>query len=313
MSRPWSTGSHRLVLAAVLCAALLATASAQVCRAELTAALPDSDLSRPATGADAALVLQRAVKLVEPALPQLRRGGNLPIAEDHPAYEAAKFLQDRKLLAANWSAENLDAQSWNSMLAGFMAWYKLRDPGVDAPATVGELIDDVATILEDVGNAIRPAALLASDPEDGNRLSFWAVIWNWTVYPRLLVFKPQPGVELGRNPRDILPALGNCAVKVDRYISAPEETAKSLFLTHNDSRMFVVASEPRGRAEWPFEVVAGRELEAFDFSLPELAGVRVYAAVFDGPDVGVGKVLGLMGSVRTNLSPVGFISHMQTP
>ena len=91
------------------------------------------------------------------------------------------------------------------------------------------------------------------------------------------------------------------------------ERAKSLFITHNDSRMYVVASEPERTAAWPLEVEPGTELQAFDFSLPELDGVRLYAAVFDGPDIGIGKVLGLMTSVRTNLSPTGFISHMQTP
>lgn len=297
---------------AVSFAALLATASAQVCRAELTDALLDGDLGRRPTGIDAALVLQRAVSLVEPALPQLRRGGSIPLDAEHPAYGAAKYLQDRKLLAANWTPEDLSVDSWNAMLGDFMAWYKLGDPGVDTPASVADLIDDAAKVLDEVSGAIRPAALLASDPDDGGRLSFWAIIWNWTVYPRLLVFEPQ-AVELGRDPREVLPALGNCAVNVDRYISAPQDTAKSLFLTHNDSRMFVVASEPRGQSEWPYEVVAGEEIHAFDFSLPALDGVRIFAAVFDGPEVGVGKVLGLMTSVRTNMSPVGFISHMQTP
>ncbi|HZJ08360.1 MAG TPA: hypothetical protein VFD39_01570, partial [Trueperaceae bacterium] len=149
--------------------------------------------------------------------------------------------------------------------------------------------------------------------DNGDRLSFWAIIWNWTVYPRLLVIRPEEGIDLNGNPRDVLPYLGNCAVNVERYIAAPQDTAKSLFLTHNDSRMFVVASDPQGEVAWPLEIVAGAELEAFDFTLPALAGVRVYAAVFDGPEVGVGKVLGLMTSVRTNLSPAGFISHMQTP
>lgn len=305
-------GTRLRIVVATLIAVLLATASAQVCRPELTAALLDGDLSRPATGIDAALVLQRAVTLVEPALPQLRRGGNIPLDSDHPAFTATKYLQDRKLLAPNWTPESIDGQSWNAMLTDFKAWYNLRDPQVDAPTTVADLIDDTATVLAEVSRAIRPAALLASDPANDDELSFWAIIWNWTVYPRLLVFKPQ-AVELNGNPRDVLPALGNCAVTVDRYISAPQDTAKSLFLTHNDSRMFVVASEPRGRAEWPYEVAAGSELEAFGFSLPALAGVRVFAAVFDGPDVGIGRVLGLMTSVRTNMSPVGFISHMQTP
>lgn len=296
-----------------MCLALLTTAAAQVCLDELSGALLDTQLERPATGIDAALALKRAVDLVEPALPQLRTGGTIPLAEDHPAYSAVKFLQDRRLLAPNWSPETLDQQSWNAMLSAFLAWYDLEGPLPDAPSTAADVVNDMATVLAEVSGAIRPAALLASDPEDGDRLSFWAIIWNWTVYPRLLVVRPEEGVELGRDPRDVLPSLGNCAVTVDRYISAPQDKAKSLFLTHNDSRMYVVASVPQGAVTWPLEVEPGSELQAFDFTLPALDGVRIYAAVFDGPEIGVGKVLGLMTSVRTNLSPAGFISHMQTP
>jgi len=163
-----------------------------------------------------------------------------------------------------------------------------------------------------VGGAVRPAALLASDPDDGNRLSFWAVIWNWTVYPRLLVYRPQDGIELRGSPRDVLSHLSNCAVRVSAFITAPEGTAKDLFLAHNDSRMYVVASQPDAGA-WPLEVPPGAELDAFAFALPELADAQVYAAVFDGPEVGFGTILGLMTRVRTNLSPAGFLSHMQTP
>lgn len=311
ISRP--LGRAARWLAAVLLCAGLATAAAQVCLEEIHGALLDSQLERPATGVDAALALKRAVDLVEPALPRLRTGGSVPLAEDHPAYPAVKFLQDRRLLAPNWTPDALDEQTWRAMLSAFLAWYKLDGPLPDAPGSAADVVNDVALVLGEVSSAIRPAALLASDPDNGDRLSFWAIIWNWTVYPRLLVVRPLDGVELGRDPRAVLPNLSNCAVKVDRYISAPQERAKSLFLTHNDSRMYVVASEPQAGGAWPLEVEPGAELQAFDFTLPELDGVRVYAAVFDGPEIGIGRILGLMTSVRTNLSPTGFISHMQTP
>src|SRR5690606_41587941 len=64
----------RLLAATALC--LCATlAAAQVCSEELAAAVPGGELDRPATGVDAALVLRRAVQLVEPALPPLVGGG----------------------------------------------------------------------------------------------------------------------------------------------------------------------------------------------------------------------------------------------
>ncbi len=298
--------------AALLLLALAPLAVAQVCRAELTGALPSGALDAPATGVDAALVLRRAVQLVEPALPPLKRVGDVGLDIDHPAYAAVEYLRGRGLLPATWGPDELSGDAWREMNGRFLAWYRLDGPLPDAPATVGDLVDDMSATLQRVGQAVRPAALLAWDPDDDDRLSFWAIIWNWTVYPRLLVFRPDPRVGLQGSPRDVLPHLGNCAVSVSAYITAPEDTAKSLFLAHNDSRMYVVASQPDDGA-WPLEVPQGRELEAFAFALPELEGAQVYAAVFDGPEVGFGTILGLMTRVRTNLSPAGFLSHMQTP
>lgn len=297
----------------LLVALLLSTAAAQVCRAELASALPDTALDRPASGVDAALVLKRAVDLVEPALPVLRAGGTVPLSEDAVGYAAVRFLHQRRLLPQGWSEGELTTEAWSAMLGGFLAWYGLNGPPSTAPVTAADVVDDVATVLERVAGTIRPAALLASDPSDGNKLKFWAIIWNWTVYPRLLVVRPDEGVELGNDPRAVLPNLGNCAVRVTNFVTAPQETAKRLFLTHNDSRMYIVASLPDRVGAWPLEIAAGAELDAFDFSLPELGAVNVYAAVFDGPEVGFGTILGLMTRVRTNMSPMAFLSHMQTP
>src|SRR5690606_18000263 len=143
------------------------------------------------------------------------------------------------------------------------------------------VVDDVAVVLERVARTIRPAALLASDPADGNKLKFWAIIWNWTVYPRLLVVRPDVEVDLGNDPRAVLPNLGNCAVRVTNFVTAPQETAKRLFLTHNASRMYFVRSHAARRG-WPREIPARAELGAFDLWLAELGRVNVYAGVFDG-------------------------------
>ncbi len=301
----------RLLAATALC--LCATlAAAQVCSEELAAAVPGGELDRPATGVDAALVLRRAVQLVEPALPPLVRVDGAVVPADHPAREAVDYVRARGLLPDGWDADELTPEAWRQMHAGFLAWYKLDGPLPSRVGSVRELVADMAATLARVGGAVRPAALLASDPDDGNRLSFWAVIWNWTVYPRLLVYRPQDGIELRGSPRDVLSHLSNCAVRVSAFITAPEGTAKDLFLAHNDSRMYVVASQPDAGA-WPLEVPPGAELDAFAFALPELADAQVYAAVFDGPEVGFGTILGLMTRVRTNLSPAGFLSHMQSP
>src|SRR5690625_323061 len=268
----------RRVLATLAVLMLLVQAAyAQVCRQELTASLPDQVLERTPTGMDAAQSLKRAVELVEPALPPLRNGVSVPLPEEDEGYGTVKYLVERRLLPDSWRPEQIDAETWAQMLSTFLSWYEL--PGVDpgAPATADELISDLSTVLADVSSAIRPAALLATDPNAEGRTTFWAIIWNWTIYPRLLVHRPSGDASI--QPQEALPRLGNCAVYVDAFISAPEDIARRLFLAHNTSRMYVVASDPHSDSLWPYQVPQGEELDAFIYRLDDLSGVEVYAAV----------------------------------
>lgn len=295
----------------ILSLAVLQTAFAQMCRTELVTSLHDTTLERPATGLDAALALKRAIDLVEPALPPLRLGTSVPLAEDEEGFDVARYLADRRLLPNSWQPDQLDAATWAAMLSTFLSWYELPPVQPGAPGTVEELVADVSAALGRVASAVRPAALLATDPANGGRTVFWAIIWNWTVYPRLLVLKPT-GDALA-HPREILPKLSNCAVSISAYISAPQDTAQRLFLTHNSSRMYVVASDPGAVAGWPFEVPQGQELNAFVYRLPDLRGVDVYAAVFDGPSVGFGTLLSMLPRIRTNISPFNLAHYLEIP
>ncbi|MFO7545069.1 MAG: hypothetical protein R6W77_06200 [Trueperaceae bacterium] len=301
-----------LALAIALPLVFANTASAQVCVQELRTSLSDLSLERPATGIDAALLLRRAVELVEPALPRLIANPTVALDPGHPDYGAVLYLAERKLLPARWQPGQLDGATWATMLDRFLTWYRLDASRVEAPATVSDAIDDLAAVLQRVSRTIRPAALLATDPADRNRMSFWAIIWNWTIYPRLLVIRPNGEMEEAQ-PRDALLAMSNCAVQLHHYVTAPEETAKRLFLTHNTSRMYVVSSRPGREDAWPFEVPEGEELAAFGFEMTELRGVQLYAAVFDGPEVGVGTLLGLITRVRTNMSPTTLLGYLRTP
>lgn len=273
--------------------------------------LPEGSLQRPATGVDAALLMKRAVNLVEPALPALSYGTEAPLPPDDPNYDVVSYLSHRQLLPETWEAGELAAEAWSSMLSTFLGWYQLRAVSPPLPATVEDLIEDLSAVLGDVSEAVRPAAVLATDASAGRHFSFVGVIWNWSVYPRLLVLRPLD--DAPDRPRDVLPLLGNCAVQVRSYISAPRDLAQRLFLTHNSSRMYVVGSEPDHEFWWPYEVPAGQELEAFVYHLPELDGVNVYGAVFAGPSIGMGALVTMLPRFRTNISPLNLARYFQTP
>lgn len=309
--------SHPVLAAFVVLAlstvAAAAAAEAPICQSELRAALTDLSVDRPATGIDAALVLERAVKLVEPALPPFVRVSDAPVPKDSPHYDDVLYLAERRLLPGSWKPGAIDAKTWKGMLDRFQGWYKVKGGQVAQPATVSDLIRQAGTVLDRVSQAIRPAALLASDPNDPSRIAFWAIIWNWTAYPRLIVLRPRQDVDLSNGPKAVLDHMGDCAMDIKSYVMAQAEDASQLFLATNQSRMYVVASVPSRGQHWPEEVASGKELDTFAFKAPMVERLDAYAAVFDGPEVGFTKVIRLLPKLRTNMSPIRFLNYMKTP
>lgn len=293
------------------------------CHDELADALAGSDPA-VATGLDAVRLLERSLALVEPALPRLQVVREVPLARSEPGFESVRYLAERGLLPDSWRPDALTADTWREMLAAWLDWYGLAPLPVAAPEGDEALLRDMALALERVAQAVRPAALIAYDPAEDHRVAFWAIIWNWSVYPRLLVMRPDADLRLaggdaGRGGvQALLPRMGNCAVQVEDFISAPEETAKRLFLSSNASEMVLVAGDPleggdARTAGWPLWVPQGEELAVFGFEDEAVAGLERYAAVFAGPTVSVASLLALLPRVRTNLGPPGIVRHMAVP
>lgn len=304
----------RFVMVLLLVAALFSSAAfAQICVPELRASLTDLSASRPGTGIDAAVLLKRAVDLVEPGMPPIRADAAVPLQPEDAFFAELRFLAERRLVPQGWRADQLSRSTWQTMIDRFLGWYDAPTFEVRDPAGVGDLLFDTAMALDAVSRVVRPAALIASDPDDPDRIAFWAIIWNWTSYPRLLVFRPRADVSLADGPKAVLPMLGNCAVAISSYVTAPEALAAKLFLATNQSRMYVVGSVPARNDAWPLAIKEGEELDAFAFRNDALSGLTEYSAVFDGPEVGIGTVIGLLPRLRTNMSPTGFLSFMQTP
>ena len=265
------------------------------------------------TGLEVASLFRQALELIEPGLPALTVGVTVDGEPGSPGYQDALFLAQRGLLPSSWDPEQLTLPVWQEMVRVFMDWYRLDPIVVRAPDSETVVVADMSLVLARVAKAVRPAALIAGDPSDQEQISFLGVIWNWSVYPRLLVVRPNPGLSRAQGFDDILASLSSCALTLNRYIFAPEPTARRLFLGHVEARMVVVGARPGQAAAWPRLIEQGRELEALSFAHSAVADLELFTAVFVGPQTNPVQLLTLLPQVRTNMSPRTFLRHMQTP
>jgi hypothetical protein len=154
---------------------------------------------------------------------------------------------------------------------------------------------------------------VAFDPDDRDAVAFWALMWNWTVFPRLIVVRPAADVSLADGVEAILPHLGSCALQPTRYLTAPEATATRLFRNVNASEMVIVGGDPTVEQRWPYRVDPGAEVSMFAFEHPEVSDLDRYSAVFVGSRVNPATLLRLLPQVRTNLSPRALLRYLETP
>lgn len=292
---------------------IAAPAAAQVCSPELAAVLAGSGTPDHVSGIEAVRVLRAAVELIEPALPRLVLSDVEGLAPGEPGYDDALFLRERQLLPAGWQPERLTRPVWQELARRLLAWYGLEPMPVRDPASEAVFLEDVALLLARAAAAVRPAGLIAVDPDDRDQIGFWGLIWNWTVFPRLIVFRPREGVSLAGGVEQILPLLGSCALDPRSFVTAPERTATRLFQATNASQMVIVAGVPREESRWPYWVAAGDELSVLAFRHPEVVDLDAYSVVFVGPPVGPAALLRLLPQVRTNLSPRGLLRYLETP
>ena len=288
-------------------------ALAQVCSAELAALLADSTTPDHVSGVEAVRVFRSAIELIEPALPRMVVGGEPNLARGEPGYDDALFLLERRLLPGGWQPGELSRAVWQEMSRRFLAWYGLDPLLMRDPLNESVFLGDVTEVLALASEAVRPAALIAVDPDDRERISFWALIWNWTVFPRLIVLRPLEGVSLANGVEAVLPLLGSCAVHPTSYVFAPEQTATRLFQSSNAAQMVIVGAAPLDENRWPYWVAEGDELTIFGFAHSAVSDLDSYSAVFVGPTVSPVTLLRLLPQVRTNLSPRGFFRYMETP
>lgn len=279
---------------------------AQTCATELRGNLTDEALQETATGTDAVTFLQRAMQLLEPALPKL---AYLPDDFAYLDNEAAVYVGTRGLLPAIWEPDTLTLDVWQRLVRGLAAWYDL-EPNINEDLTKANLIATLDDLITRASATLRPVALVASSQEDKSKVAFWAVIRNDSVYPRMIVYRPNnDNVGLEDGVAEVLPLLSTCAMPLENYIFASEDTARRLFLANNTATMYVAATQPETSAD-PNIVPTGEETEYFTFRTSALEGYSAFAALFEGSGVGPMTVMRLLPQVRTNMNPAQVVKFV---
>ena len=299
-------------LTVLLISLLLSTTFAQQCLSELQAGISQDELSDPATGRDAAEYLKRAVDLLEPVLPPLFTVSDIPLTPDDPDYGAVRFLAERGLLPGTWEADTLAPETWAEMVAGVADWYSLGAGGIAAVLTKGQLLENLADLIGQAAPQLDPVALFAFDSQ-GDGVTFWAIIRNGGVYPRMIVQRPpQEAIDARGDTAQALSLLGSCAYTLSNYVSAPADTAQRLFLANNDAQMVIAQADP-STAEGLIYVPSGEEAAYLSFTSPATGTYDQYAALFVGPSIGAMALLRIIPQLRTNMNPGEIIDFVQGP
>ncbi len=299
-------------LATIAAAALLGSAAAQVCTSELRRALPGPDAT---IGQAAAALFAEAVRQIEPAWPVLR-GGEGPVGEAGAAADAVTYLHRRRLLPEGWTPEGHTPEAWAAMWADFAARYRIGPPATTG-ADVATMVDEAARALERVADAVRPLPVFAVDGD--GRVTLFVVLWNWTPYPRLLVFRTPPGTALAEGndsaarAAPVLAALGGCALRFDGFAYAREDVALRLFVDQGgESTLRLLGSDPP-LPQAPTEFTGDDVVSVLRFEHPELGGADVVSVAIEGPSLGIGSAFVVLANVRTNLGLDGVLRSLALP
>lgn len=292
-------------------------ALSQVCYEELTQDFDPETLSERATGHDAAIIFKRALEIIEPALPPFQAGVNdnkalNTVPTNHPDYDLYKFVSERFMLPDTWNPDEITRNPVHRMLKRMHGWYKLDEPREpDQWYSKEDIINDLTATFNQLieANKNEGVAIVAAKDRKANELSFLALVRLTGPYPRMMVYNPPTDevIDINSSLTNVFPYLENCLYELDDYIYANSTTAQRLFITNNESQMYILNTEPKV-LEGVYLVPQGQEIDYFEYSAPVLQGSERYVALFDGPTPNPLTIARLMPNVRTNMTPTEAIN-----
>ena len=140
-----------------------------------------------------------------------------------------------------------------------------------------------------------------------------ALVWNWSSFPRLIVFDPELGGSRDASTERAIASLENCVRDIDHWFSVDEAAARQLLSRELRSRMVVVGTEPDRPDLTPWWVPVGEELDVLAYEHTAVRDLDAFSVVFTGDPLPFTAWLRLLPNVRTNASPVDLRRYLQTP
>lgn len=286
--------------------AIQATLTVQAqCFSELRAGASPEELAAEASLDDALILFERVVRLVEPALPPLIHNPNYDLLTglepNSAAYDSGVYLIQRGLLPSNFSSSNFTAATWRDMKNKLLAWYDLPALGLTALGSSEKLIQELASLSQQVGAQLEPVLIVASEDRRADTLSFLSLMHLQSPYPRLIILPPLENIDISNRIQTLFPLVSTCVFNIENYVYAPQATATRLFFSNTEAESYIVSSEPHNVA--PLAIPIGQEIHYFQFNIPELAGVERFSVVFAGSNVDAMTVVRMLPQLRTNLGP----------
>jgi hypothetical protein len=292
---------RRCIVLALLVALGLGHAQDAVCLDRLDEAARGAGSQPPRV---ASALARAAFEALEPAYPQ-RRG-----AREWSDANAA-WLDRRGWLPDGWNEDELDADAWAALLAELQEPYGVDPRPVSGEADAETLLAEAEAALAAGANAVRPLALVATEDGGQSEVAFLSVLWNWTPYPRLLLFPPgDAGLDEDGSPSSVVREMGTCAWRPTAWMATSEDAAADYYFGNVNAGIRLVATD---RNPLRRDVPSGEERTVLRYEWDAMDGSSVAAVEFTGPGPGLGQVVGLLSSVRTNLGVFDIGHYLALP
>lgn len=290
------------LLQIVVALSLAGFAWAQVCENELRGAISmDAPPQRIATA-----LARTAATAIEPALPYR---GQTSARWDDPN---AEWLARHGFLPRGWNEHAPPTpRLWAELLGNLQVPYRVAPSNLSGYIDAETLLAETQAVLQRVSSSVRPLALVATRPGQREEIVSVSVIWNWTPWPRLLIFEPSTlAFAPDEDISEVLVKVGTCAWRPRAYLRTDVNNAASFYVGNSDARVRLLATDIGHSGEL---VPDDQEETMFAFEGDLLSGASIAAVGFEGPGPSTWQVMKFLSSAQTNVGAFDLPYYLALP